>query len=304
MYKESRITFYYTISPLHMGAGDGLGAIDAPIQREVHTNHPIIAGSGIKGALRYHFSSLWEEFSDDEFLTIFGPDTNSSEHAGAISFSDANIVAFPVRSVSNAFLYCTSVTAIARLFRLANIAGISVDWTVPQVDSGCLVADSAILSTTEKVYLESFEIGARQDENLRKIARWISEHVFSARADEFFRAKFERDLVLLPEREFVHFVVNATSVEPHVKIDPTRGVAQDGGLFYVENLPPESLLCGLVLASDGRRQASSLGADSVISRIMGDDCRPGIDGGVVQFGGDSTYGRGLVALSFVKKERD
>ena len=35
-----------------MGAGQAVGAINNPIQREVHTSHPLIAGSGLKGAVR------------------------------------------------------------------------------------------------------------------------------------------------------------------------------------------------------------------------------------------------------------
>ncbi len=48
---------YYSIkalTPLHVGVGTGLGHIDLPIQREVHTKFPMIPGSAVKGALREH----------------------------------------------------------------------------------------------------------------------------------------------------------------------------------------------------------------------------------------------------------
>lgn len=59
MFEATRVVFYYAVSPVHMGAGSAIGAIDSPIQREVHTQHPMFAGSGIKGALRHHFNQKW-----------------------------------------------------------------------------------------------------------------------------------------------------------------------------------------------------------------------------------------------------
>ncbi|EQD59246.1 protein containing DUF324, partial [mine drainage metagenome] len=53
MFTKERVVFIYTVSPLHMGAGTALGLIDNPIQREVHTDWPSMAGSGIKGAIRH-----------------------------------------------------------------------------------------------------------------------------------------------------------------------------------------------------------------------------------------------------------
>ena len=49
MFEKHAAVFLYAISPVHMGAGQAIGVIDNPIQRERHTNHPSFAGSGIKG---------------------------------------------------------------------------------------------------------------------------------------------------------------------------------------------------------------------------------------------------------------
>jgi CRISPR-associated protein Cmr4 len=40
------------LTPLHIGAGQGLGHVDLPIVREAHTNFPYIPGTSLKGALR------------------------------------------------------------------------------------------------------------------------------------------------------------------------------------------------------------------------------------------------------------
>ena len=64
MFEASQLIFYYAVSPIHMGAGSAIGAIDSPIQREVHTQHPMFAGSGLKGALRHHFNRTWPRAED------------------------------------------------------------------------------------------------------------------------------------------------------------------------------------------------------------------------------------------------
>ena len=52
MFKEQGILFLYTETPLHAGSGTSVGTVDLPIQRERHTDYPLIQGSGIKGGLR------------------------------------------------------------------------------------------------------------------------------------------------------------------------------------------------------------------------------------------------------------
>jgi len=80
-------------------------------------------------------------------------------------------------------------------------------------------------------------------------------------------------------------------VELHVRIDPETGAADGGGLFYTENLPPESLLIAPLLASRTRTGKNDFKdeAAGVMAKI-----RNVIDGKLLQIGGDATTGRGLV----------
>jgi CRISPR-associated protein Cmr4 len=54
---KQNLLYLFTRTPLHVGAGSAVGAIDQPIQRERHTGFPLIPGSSIKGVLRDHFSA-------------------------------------------------------------------------------------------------------------------------------------------------------------------------------------------------------------------------------------------------------
>ncbi|NMB17226.1 MAG: hypothetical protein GX980_08970 [Firmicutes bacterium] len=46
------VLFLYGQSWLHPGAGASTGSIDLPVQREVHTDYPMIPASSVKGSLR------------------------------------------------------------------------------------------------------------------------------------------------------------------------------------------------------------------------------------------------------------
>ena len=46
------LLFIHTLTRLHPGSGTALGVVDLPVQRERHTQWPLIPGSSLKGILR------------------------------------------------------------------------------------------------------------------------------------------------------------------------------------------------------------------------------------------------------------
>ncbi len=306
MFEAKKLVLYYAVSPVHMGAGSAIGAIDSPIQREVHTKHPMFAGSGLKGALRHHVAGLWPKAGGKKnplIDRVFGPEASASDFAGAVSLSDAQLVALPVRALRGGYAYAVSPLTLARLLRLAAVAGLKANWKVPTADSGkALFCPDSAVQQGGKLYLEAFEFAAAQSADLGVIAAWMATALRPAIGD-FFADKLKTDLVLLSDTDFAHFASHAMVVEPHVRINDDTGTADDGGLFYVENLPPESLLVGLVQASDerGKGQASPLNAQAVLQLLLaGDGEQAGVSGTAVQFGGDASTGRGLVVVQAVE----
>lgn len=292
MFEKQAAVFLYAISPVHMGAGQAVDVIDNPIQRERHTQHPSFAGSGIKGAVRHSYTALGGEKDDIERL--LGPDSNSNQlHAGAISFGDAQLVALPVRSLKGGYVYASCPQALARARRLLQLTGKPASWEVPSVDDGqCLFANEKLLSG-DKLHLEAFEYPGRASEPLARIAADLAVRALPEDgAQQFFREKLARDLVVLSDTDFGYFARNAMLVEPHVRIDPDTGTASDGGLFYTENLPPESLMIAPLLVGQtrtGKGKENESSAEEVFTKI-----KPLLDGRLLQIGGDATTGRGLV----------
>lgn len=301
MFEKHAAVFLYAISPVHMGAGQAIGVIDNPIQRERHTNHPSFAGSGIKGAVRHSWKALGGQ---DEFINrILGPDSNSGDlYAGAVSFGDALTVALPIRSLRGGYVYATCPQALARAQRLLGLIGVADNWPVlPEVEEQhCLIANPSLLAGEKKdrLHLEAFEYTANDCEPLAAIATDLADKAMPGETSyDFFRKKLKTDLVVLSDTDFAYFAQNAMLVEPHVRIDSETGTAADGGLYYTENLPPESLLIAPLMTSQTRsgNKDEKLEAEEVMYKI-----KALIDGKLLQIGGDATTGRGLVVAKVME----
>jgi CRISPR-associated protein Cmr4 len=294
MFEQQAALFLYAVSPVHLGAGSQIGVIDNPIQRERHTRHPSFAGSGIKGAVRHSFLNLGGDAANLNIL--FGPDANNGDlHAGAVSFGDAHTVALPVRSLKGGYVYATCPQALARAQRLLLQLGLPCAWSLPASlkDDDCAVTHFGLTSkrdNADRLHLEAYEYRASISAELTAIAKDLAARAFpTSEGFKFFSEKFAQDLVLLSDTAFDHFSEHAMLIEPHVRIDATTGAAKKGGLFYTENLPPESLLLAPILASKSRTGNNDLDASTVMSHIT-----MVLHSKVLQIGGDATTGRGLV----------
>ncbi len=296
MFESKAMMFLYAVSPVHLGAGTATGIIDNPIQRERHTNHPCFAGSGIKGAVRHGFEAIGGEHT--LIKQLFGPEPKAENlYAGAVSFGDGQLVAFPVRCLRNGYVYATCPQALARTQRLLGLVRKAQDWRIETVQRGsCTVLNSDLAAKAKLLHLEAFEYQTNGGD-----VEWL-RHIAEALADlampqdngyAFFREKLKEDLVVLSDTDFAYFSEHATLVEPHVRIDDETGTAAEGGLFYTENLPPESLLIAPIFASQ-TRGGNAMTAAEVMPKI-----KNAIDGKVLQIGGDATTGRGLVVARIV-----
>lgn len=121
----------YAVTPCHAGSGSSLGVVDLPIQRERHTNWPVIQSSGMKGAMRAHFDKFKDNISVkeqidqfDKVITsyVFGSDEANNAYAGSLSISDAKILAFPMRSNVSPFVWITCPAVLKRLAKDLSLA--------------------------------------------------------------------------------------------------------------------------------------------------------------------------------------
>ncbi len=296
MFEASSILFIYVETPLHAGAGRGLGAVDLPLQRERATGYPIVQGSGLKGCLR---AAARSKLQPTELDAIFGPEQDPSEHAGALAVGDARVLLFPVRSLAGVFAWTTSAHALARFYREAAMANLPVAWSVPAApgDDEALVSGTA-LKAGDSVVFEEFSFKPK-DAALAEIGAWIADKALlpapnkTGQTDEYsyWRAALRTKLSILPEDDFRDFLQYATEVQTHVRLKrETKTV--DEGPWTEESLPVDTLLYAPLMSSRSRSERVKLTAKEILWKLQN------LGLARLQLGGDETTGQGMVALRF------
>lgn len=268
---HSRILYLFTRTPLHVGAGSSMGAIDQPVIRERHTGFPVIPGSSIKGVLRDHLSEgLGKDGTDD----LFGKGADGKDFAaGHISFGEARLVAFPVRSARGAFALAVSPITLSRLARDAGWK----DLAIPEAPGPmqCFSGAKVLIERggEKGVVLEEYRFGHAGGfpaDWEKKLTSLLSDAVLNAAEGRF---------VLLSDGDLSHFAVSACQVNQHVRIDDKTGTADDGGLFNEETVPSEALFYApLTVMRKGREE-------ELFSKLAGEQ--------LIQFGGGGTTGLGF-----------
>jgi CRISPR-associated protein Cmr4 len=283
---EKALLFVHALTSLHPGSGAALGVVDLPVQRERHTHWPLIPGSSLKGILRD--ACRRKNGNEHDLYAVFGPKTEEAgEHAGALSLTDARILAFPIRSLRGVFAWVTCPAVLERLNRDLSLAGIAGLQEIPQPEKekAACAENSPLLVDGNKLVLEEFEFtrtGAGAS-----VADWVARH---ATEDEPTQARIRSHLAVLHDDDFTHFVRHATEVVARVGLDYERKTVKQGALFYQEFLPAESLFYCLIIAEDSRRKDVKKDAAETLQYAK-DHVPP-----VLQIGGNETIGKGLCAV--------
>lgn len=271
----SRPLIVFTRTPLHVGAGSSVGAIDQPVQRERHTGYPVMPGSGIKGVLRDHFHASLGPDLDDVFGRG-GDDQEAEFSAGKISFGEARLLCFPVRSAKGSFTLATSLHALSRYKR---DAGLKIELPDKPKDATCLAGEVCTIDRkgAQGVVLEEYRF-ARAGE----FPKAWEEHLSGLLDDAVLQGAKGR-FVLLSDGDLSHFAVNACQINQHVRISDETGTAEKGGLFNEESVPAETLfyspLSALQKHDSVNRFFTSLETEQL-----------------VQFGGNGTTGLGFCTV--------
>ncbi|MBM3302192.1 MAG: type III-B CRISPR module RAMP protein Cmr4, partial [Deltaproteobacteria bacterium] len=244
-----QICILYCLSPLHAGAGQAIGPVDLPIQRERHTGWPQVQASGVKGAFRDWFLRYYTALGKDclnkgiqaEELTkrVFGREEETpieagdkqGGQAGAVSVSDARLLAFPVRSDVAPFVWVTCPAILTRLSRDMKLC--LPDQDLPPVTPKGPNTYIALLGGNKpQIILEDLvvtpEAGAEETKSSVDLFRRFAPNV-------------DR-LLLITDEDFSFLVRTATEIQPQIRIDHETGTTVDGSLRYQELLPSDSVL--------------------------------------------------------------
>jgi CRISPR-associated protein Cmr4 len=291
---------FYAVSPIHAGSGASTSAVDLPIQRERHTNWPHIQASGVKGAFRAHFRDFANKDNDTQLINlIFGSDEQdgwdkkADNLPGAMSVSDARLLAFPLRSNIAPFIWVTCPSVLKRLRMDLEYIRLGGEMTIHTRDiqgdnavclgsdniSGQVVLEDAVVTVTEE-----FE-------------------------DDFFKNSLSelKKLVLISDEMFDYAVSCCTEIQTNIKISSENGTAEDGSLRYQEFLPADSVLYTIVhysgrdlgeIKNDDKQnllaaQIKDLNAEMIKNHVE-DTVKD-----FIQIGGDETLGKGICKLDWI-----
>ncbi|MCY2963921.1 MAG: type III-B CRISPR module RAMP protein Cmr4 [Planctomycetota bacterium] len=292
------ILYLHAQTAMHPGSGTALGTVDLPVQRERHTQWPVVPGSALKGILRdrcreqartrFENSRKRANEEDPQLVSAFGPARvdGDNAHAGALSISDARLLAFPVRSLKGVFAWVTCPAVLERYVRDLALAGVRLDWKIPYVGSekALVIKTSPLIVDENQLVLEEFQFESIGD--LANARSWIAAQVC---CDEYTKRRLEPNLVVLCDDDYTHFVKHATEVTARVALDYETKTVKTGALFYQEFLPAESLFYSVVFAAASRRKDDPATAGDTMRYLAANIP----DGTVLQVGGDETTGKGI-----------
>ena len=313
MFLKQKPLFLWVETPLHAGSGSDLGIVDLPIQREKHTGFPKIEASGIKGCLRESFEDKLER-ENTELTLVFGPENTNEAHAGALGFSDARLLLFPVKSVKGVFAWITCDDVMAKFKEIITLTGNNIkdskgDIDISAISTNSITEGSEIYikkgsgeNETRTVILEEHPVThVSEDSELTRFAGWFAENALSDPDHlSYQREEIQKRLLVVHKDIFSYFVTLSTEVIARNKIDPNTGtVGKEGGnLWYEEYLPVESILYSVLLAAQSFKQQSPSSlktADDVMSKVTGK--WPAI----IQIGGNQTIGKGFMKPTLLKE---
>ena len=274
---NSRILYLFTRTPLHVGAGASVGAIDQPIQRERHTGFPIIPGSAIKGVLADGYLAEDRKARNEVGRRIFGHESPDDENAksGSVSFGEAKLLAFPVRSAKGCFAWITSRLALERWSRDSGVLLNVITW--PEAME--VYAHQATLAHETKVVLEEYQLDVKGPFALPEKLEGLL-----AGKDTTWSALCPKHFCLVSDDMMAHFARNACEVSQHVRIDDESGTAADQALFNQENVPAETLFYSVL-----HELRAGCVDELQVPRV-------------IQIGGDGTTGLGYCTTDVVAKE--
>ncbi len=326
MFKQAKPLFLIVETPLHAGSGSDLGIVDLPIQREKHTDYPKIEASGLKGSIREIFDTKAKsgEIKKDEIKLVFGPEEGDL-HAGALGFTDARLLLFPVKSVKGVFAWVTCPAVLERLKHDLSICKESINFDIPGANTIPNENKCDLIVKDNKIVLEEYTFPVTPNNECNEVANWIADNVLPADVPsyDYWQKKMKKDIVVLSDDDFRDFVMLSTEVIARTKIDNKKGTVVDGALWYEEYLPTDSILYSLALTTplfikpegntdeeketDEKKKKgqfyvgkvdnkNQLEAEKVMKFFA--DGLPDI----IQIGGNATVGKGIVRTNVYQQE--
>lgn len=244
-------------------------------------------------------------FSQDDISAFFKEE--EKEFSGCISISDARLLLFPVKSMRGVFAWITC-PRVLRQFEM-DMKTKDDSFLIENLDKYAFNSDDNIcytqstetdLKVDKYVILEEYTFEDKNNTALVvkdskhlegcSLGQWLCNNQI-ADANPYWQEKMKQSIVVLSDDDFKDFVNLSTEVITRNKINNITGTVSDTGLFTEEYLPTESVLYSMILAAPEFKE-NGLSEDDVT-------CFFKEVPNVMQIGGSSTLGKGIVRTTFL-----
>ncbi len=283
-FSEIGVLGLYTETPLHCGAESGAGYVDLPVQRERHTDYPVIPGSTLKGVLRDELRGKLPSLDEVFGAAEVAPDKPG--RPGSVSFGDGILIAFPVRSSGAPFHWVTCPFVLERAFRAL---GRPRKVEAPPAGSGWANGNGDVL-------LDEVRLAKRPQAELTQWSAALLDLLpDDSKGFAYTRKLFPDHLVVTADEDFKELIQVGTEVVTRIKLNylgttvtleakdhPGKSSEElQGNMFVEEVVPPETLfLCPLRALEEPKDLLTTLPA-------------------VVRIGGDESIGRGVTHVKYL-----
>ncbi|WP_022855928.1 type III-B CRISPR module RAMP protein Cmr4 [Thermodesulfobacterium thermophilum] len=268
--------FYHFYTSLHFGSGTTLSYIDLPVERESHTNYPVMPSTGIKGVFRACYQ---QTYGEEKAESIFG----KGDEEGKLTFVDGRILFFPVKSARGVFVWITCPMVLQRFERDMKI--IKSDFKINFLASLNFDNDEVAYVSSDRITVNDFlileELSLKKKNNID--FNWI---------DQLKIGIDKSRIAVISDNMFSYFVKNATEINARIRIDQEKGTVEEGALWYEELVPAESVFYSLVIE---RSKDSCKDLQQFIKTYNNQ---------IFQFGGNETLGRGFAKVILYGGEKN
>ena len=306
MYTQKKAFFMICETPVHAGSGSDLGIVDLPIQREKHTGYPKIEASGLKGVFREYFKTKFNK--ESRYLEIiFGPEEGDGA-SSAVGLIDARILFFPIKSVKGIFAYVTCKDVLARFKRDMEVFGYNLQLDLDKININLICKDSEITKDRvvegdkNIVLLEEYVFkNCTVNDELTKFAKDLKNFLY--KDNPYWAEKLEKNIIVVNDNIFKDFIELYSEVIARTKIDHVTGTVVGRALWYEEYLPADTILYSCLMTSkpfvEKDKCPDELKDDKkILDKLVKDFPK------MIQLGGNSTIGKGLIKLELIEKDEN
>lgn len=223
--RQQAVLFFTCESPLastavspHPRAG-----IARAITREPKSQYPLLLAEEYRGSIEKYF-------------------VRKSQSSAAPSFSDAQLLLFPLRSIRGIFTWVTSLKILQQFDAALKDSTCSPRWPLVGLNEEAFLTgphNNCVLK--EQALLEEHCFPVVVEPRVQGISRWLASNLFPTSAEfQWWSAKLARDLIIVPD-SVLRLLVQQNL---HFEVEATAGSQQvDSALAsLVEFLPTETVL--------------------------------------------------------------